>query len=210
MAVRLYVAEQTSLLVTRTMVRYFGRVFSGVIIAAEDPWTRSRPSEGTMQIRSFILIVILGAVGALAAFNWDTFNTPSQLWLGVTTVEAPLGMVMLGTVAVLVLFFLLSIGYIQSLALLESRRHAKELHANRELADQAEISRFTELKHYIATQLESIAQQDRASRLALQERLDRLDSSVSASIEQTGNGLAACIAEMDDRLEHNRIAALRE
>lgn len=154
-----------------------------------------------MQIRSFLLIVILGVIGALAAFNWATFNTPTSLWLGVTTVEAPLGLVMLGLVAILTLFFLLSMGYLQSLSLLESRRHAKALEANRELAEQAEVSRITELKRFIELEMLSLAQQNAEGRAAVLARLNELDTSLTACVEQTGNGLAACIGEMDDRLE---------
>jgi Na+-transporting methylmalonyl-CoA/oxaloacetate decarboxylase gamma subunit len=155
-----------------------------------------------MQIRSFLLIVILGITATLAALNWDAFNTPTSLWLGVTSVEAPIGLVMLGVVAVLTLFFLLSIGYLQSLSLLESRRHAKELQANRELADQAEASRFSELKRVIDVQVLALTQHDAETRATLIARLNQLDASVTASIEQSGNSLAAYIGEMDDRLEH--------
>jgi hypothetical protein len=160
-----------------------------------------------MQIRSFLLVLILGATAALAALNWDTFNTPTTLWLGVTSVDVPLGLVMLGVVAVLTLFFLLSIGYLQSLSLLESRRHAKELQANRELTEQAEASRFVELKRLMESQVLTLTQNDAETRTAVLNRLNQLDASVTASLEQTGNSLAAYIGEMDDRLAHGVGAA---
>jgi hypothetical protein len=153
-----------------------------------------------MQIRSFLLVLILGATAALAALNWDAFNTPTTLWLGVASVDVPLGLVMLGIVAVLTLFFLLSIGYMQSVSLLESRRHAKELQVNRDLTEQAEASRFVELKRLMESQVLALTHNDAETRTAILTRLNQLDASVTASLEQTGNGLAAYIGEMDDRL----------
>lgn len=156
-----------------------------------------------MQIRTVLFVIILGAIGGLAALNWETFNTPTALWLGVTTVHAPLGLVMLGLTAVLTAFFLVFIIYLQSSVLLEARRHAKELQANRELADQAEASRFTELRRFIELEMRSIVQQDAETRTALLARLDRLDTELMAAVNQSGNTLAAYIGEVEDRLERD-------
>lgn len=156
-----------------------------------------------MQIRTVLFVIILGAIGGLAALNWETFNAPTALWLGVTTVHAPLGLVMLGLTAVLTAFFLVFIIYLQSSVLLEARRHAKELQANRELADQAEASRFTELRRFIELEMRSIVQQDAETRTALLARLDRLDTELMAAVNQSGNTLAAYIGEVEDRLERD-------
>ncbi|GGI18122.1 MAG: LapA family protein [Oxalicibacterium faecigallinarum] len=162
-----------------------------------------------MKIRTFIFVLILGAIAVLAALNWETFNTPTELWLGVTTVHAPLGIVMLGLTAVLTAFFLTFIIYLQSSVLLEARRHAKELQANRELADQAEASRFTELRHFIENEMQGVVRQDAEARAALMARLDRLDASLVAAVDQTGNSLAAQIGEVEDRLERDGKVAVK-
>ena len=162
-----------------------------------------------MQIRTIIFVLILGAIGALAALNWETFTTPTDLWLGVTTVHAPLGVVMLGLIAVLLAFFLTFIIYLQSSVLLEARRHARELQANRELADQAEASRFTELRRFIEGELQGRSLQESEARTALLARLDRLDASIAAVVDQTGNSLAAQIGEIEDRLERDGKVAVR-
>lgn len=156
-----------------------------------------------MQIRTLLFVIILGAIGGLAALNWETFNAPTTLWLGVTTVQAPLGLVMLGLTAVLTAFFLIFIIYLQSSVLLEARRHARELQVNRELADQAEASRFTELQRFIELEMQAIVRQDGESRTALLARLDRLDAELLAAVNQSGNTLAAYIGEVEDRLERD-------
>ena len=67
---------------------------------------------------------------------------PTHLSLIVADVQAPLGLVMLGLLAGVSCMFVLMIAYIQGTVLVETRRHAKELAAQRELADKAEASRF--------------------------------------------------------------------
>jgi hypothetical protein len=157
-----------------------------------------------MQIRTFLFVVILGAIAALAALNWDLFTAPSTLWLGVASVQAPLGLVMLGLVGVLTAFFLVFIIYLQSSVLLEARRHARELQANRELAAQAEASRFTELHRFIELEMQALARRDTGAHTALLTRLGQLDTNIVAVVEQSGNTLAAYIGELEDRLDKGK------
>lgn len=159
-----------------------------------------------MRIWTSLLIVILLATGAFAAFNWSAFNASTSLWLGVMHADAPLGLIMLGAVVLVTVLFLLAIGHMQSVALLEARRHAKELQANRELADRAEASRFTELRYFIEAELEKAHAQGAETQGALLTRLDQMESAVASAIEQNSNSLAAYIAEVDDRLQRQRAA----
>ncbi|RQO35907.1 Signal transduction histidine kinase [Herminiimonas sp. KBW02] len=150
-----------------------------------------------MQIRTLFFVIILGAIGALAALNWEAFNTPAALWLGVATIQAPLGVVMLGLTGALTFYFLVCILYLQSSVMLEARRHAKELQNSREL----EASRFSELHRFIEEEIQSVAKQDAEAQSALLQRLDKLDTGVVSAVEQSGNTLAAYIGELEDRLE---------
>jgi hypothetical protein len=150
-----------------------------------------------MQIRTLFFVIILGAIGALAALNWEAFNTPTALWLGVASVQAPLGLVMLGLTAALAFYFLVCILYLQSSVMLEARRHAKELQNSREL----EASRFSELHRFIEEEIQAVAKQDAEAQTALLQRLDKLDTGVVSAVEQSGNTLAAYIGELEDRLE---------
>lgn len=156
-----------------------------------------------MHIRTLLFVIILGAIGALAALNWAAFNTPTTLWLGVATVQAPLGLIMLGFTALLTAFFLGVIIYLQSSVLLEARRHAKELQVHRERADQAEASRFSELRQLIELEMQSAGKHNVELRNALLDRLDRLDTGIATAIEQSGNSVAAHIGELEDRLERS-------
>jgi len=128
-----------------------------------------------MQLRNVVLLVVLGAVALFAALNWRVIIAPTTLSLGIAEVQAPLGLVLLVMLAVVSALFLFYLVYLQSSVLLEHRRHARELETQRELADQAEASRFTEL------------------RTLLEARLDQMENSLSASI-----------GDLADRLGRNR------
>ena len=143
-----------------------------------------------MKIYSLSLLFILVLVAIFTAQNWGTFITPTELSLGFTVATVPLGLILLGFLALITLLFLAFVVYLQTSALLETRRYSKELQASRELADKAEASRFTELR----TALE-------AERLTVIARIDQVRGELQTSIEQSGNTLAAYIGELEDRLD---------
>ncbi len=168
-----------------------------------------------MKLRTVFLLLILGAIAAFSALNWNAFIAPTTLSLGLAEVEAPLGVIMLGVVGFLGTFFLVFIVYVQASALFDSRRHAQELQLNRELADKAEASRFTELRGFLERELQKLAGRgaagSAATDAALLDRLERLERALLQAVEQSGNGLAACIGELEDRLERkDELAARRQ
>jgi uncharacterized integral membrane protein len=154
-----------------------------------------------MQLRTVLLILVLALTAVFAAVNWNAFTARTSLSLVFTTIEAPLGLIMLGVTALIAALFLVFIVYLQTSVLLETRRHARELDAQRQLADQAEASRFTELRAYLQTELGRISSEAEAARASLLARLERSDTELRSAIEQSANTLAAYIGEVEDRLE---------
>lgn len=144
-----------------------------------------------MRIRTFILLMTLLAIAVFAAFNWNAFMTPTPLTLGVIDFQAPLGLVMLILIALLTGLFLAFVVAMQTGVLLESRRVSRELQASRTLAEQAEASRYSELRAHLDSEL-----------LKIGARLDRMDGELKTVIEEHSNSLAAVIGEMDDRLRN--------
>jgi len=108
---------------------------------------------------------------------------------------------MLGLLIFVAALFLVFVVYLQTSALLENRRHTRELYANRELADNAEASRFTELRKFLEDELLKQANLNKESHSEVLARLLQLEQDLRAFIEQSGNTLAAYIGELDDRLE---------
>ena len=155
-----------------------------------------------MYLRTLLIALALGALALFTALNWSAFTAPTTLSVIFATVEAPLGLLLLGIVVLLAALFLIYVVYLQSSVLLETRRHARELHTQRELAEHAEISRIQDLRSFIETQLKTFGQQAESSQAETSAKLDRLENELRQSIEQCHNSLAASLAEIDDRLEH--------
>ncbi len=160
-----------------------------------------------MYLRSLLTLLVLAALALFAMENWNAFTATTTLSLIFATIEAPLGLILLGSVAVLTLLFLLYVVYLQSSVLFESRRHARDLQAQRELAEQAEASRLSELRAYLEGELEKLAKETEQSTLDVTSRLDRLEGDLRGAMAQTETTLAAYLGEIDDRLER-RVAEL--
>lgn len=157
-----------------------------------------------MRTRTIFLIISIVLIAAFVALNVDEFTRSSVLSLGVATISVPLGLVMLVLLVAATLVFLATTMYIQSNNLLETRQYARQLASQRDLADKAEASRFTELRHYLESQAIATAQRETAAAAALAERQASSHSALQASllkrIEQSDNTVAAHIGQLEDRL----------
>lgn len=161
-----------------------------------------------MRFRTVFLIVLLALVAIFAAVNWTAFTAPTTLSLIYTDFQAPLGAVMLGVVVVVTAFFLLYILALQTSVLRESRRLTKQLETQRDLADQAEHSRFSELRSLLKAELEQLARGQTEQQMLLAQRLDTLQKDLSLRMEQTENAVAAQVGELDDRLHRHGAAGV--
>jgi uncharacterized integral membrane protein len=155
-----------------------------------------------MQIATALLILVLALVAGFAALNWSAFTTPATLWLGVATVEVPLGLLLLGAMALVALLFVAGAIVERARTGLQARRHARELSVQRDRADLAEASRVAELHEFVAAELARQAKAADASRDGILARLDRMETQQRLLIEQTGNTLSAYIGQLEQRLEH--------
>jgi hypothetical protein len=136
-------------------------------------------------------------------------TTPTDISLLVTNIRAPLGLILLGLMALLCAVFVLFVVYLQGAGLLEARRHARELAAQRELADSAEASRITELRGVLEQEMaglsatmesqshELLARVDRAESGLRERPADAQPNQLAATIQTLGRDLQARI----DRLE---------
>lgn len=142
-----------------------------------------------MRLRSIFLVLLLALIAAFVAVNWSAINAQATLSLGITEVQAPLGTVMLGLMVIICLAFAVHLALWQGSVLLETRRHIKEMQAQRDLADQAEASRFTELRSVLQAELR-----------ALTERMNQSESALRTDIREQANSLAAMLGQVDDRI----------
>jgi DNA anti-recombination protein RmuC len=153
-------------------------------------------------LRTLLIVLLVGVVAMFAVLNWSAFMSETTLSVGFTTVQAPLGLVLLVVTGLLALLFLIYVVYLQSSVLLENRRQSRELQSQREVAENAEASRFYQLKTSLEEALREQSNQAAQFNNAILARLEKLDRDLRVIIEQSSNSLAAYIGEVEDRFEH--------
>lgn len=143
-----------------------------------------------MSIRLIFVLLLALLFGAFVVVNWSVFLAPTSLSLLVTTVQAPLGLLMLGVLAAVTAVCGGTMVWWQARVLLETRRHTQELQAQRALADQAEASRFTALQGFLQVEMTKLA-----------ERIDAVAGQSRQALLEHGNSLAAQLGEVEDKLD---------
>ena len=156
-----------------------------------------------MRLPTLFLLVVLTFILVFAGLNWSVITTPATVSLLVADIQAPIGLIMLGMIVMVTVLFLAFAVYLQTTVLLDARRHSRELQAQRELADQAEASRFTDLRGFLDAELRKLGGQVAESRAGISERLDRAVQDLHTTIDQSGNSLSAYIGELDHRLHRD-------
>jgi len=154
-----------------------------------------------MNLRTALIIVLLALFAGFVALNWSVITAPTTLSFGFWTAQAPLGLLLLGFTVLIAAMFLFLLVIQQATVLVETRRAAKELTAQRALADQAEASRFTALGERLDQELRRLEAQAATRQDTLVQRLDGLEQSLRTHVDQASNSLAAFIGELDDRVE---------
>ena len=153
-----------------------------------------------MRFRTALLIIAIIALAGFTALNIDELTRSSVLNLGITKMQLPLGLVMLLLVIAVVIFLANAI-YMQSSYLLESRKHTRELSAQRELADKAEASRFTELRKYLDTQTAAAHTREAVQAKVLSERLTSVQAALMLRLDQLDGATAAYMGQLESRID---------
>jgi uncharacterized integral membrane protein len=149
---------------------------------------------------NFIGIIILLALFLLSVFtlaNWAVLSASSTLSFIVFDVEGPLGVILLGAMLALVALFVVYALSLKTSMLMESRRHNQELEAQRKLAETAEASRLSDLR----AQIEREFAQLHDAIVGVGGRMDSHEQAMKQSLNEAANGLAALVAEMDDKID---------
>jgi mannitol-specific phosphotransferase system IIBC component len=154
-----------------------------------------------MGVRTGVLLVVVLLIAALAALNWGLVIAPTAMSIAFMQVTAPFGLIMLGLTALLGVFFVVYVVYLQSSILIETRRHTKEMQTQRDLADKAEASRFTELRNFLEAQENAHMTRNAERHAALLARVEQLETAIKLRSDQSDNTLAAHIGQLEDRFD---------
>lgn len=156
-----------------------------------------------MNLRAFSLTLVLAYVvlAAFAALNWVAIAEPSTLSFGFVDVSVPLGMVMLVFTVAISGLFIVYIVLLQAGVILEARRLTKEVKTQRELADTAEASRFTELRTLLEVELRRVEAQGAVSNRELGARIEQSERGTQARLAESTGTLSAYLGEIEDKLD---------
>lgn len=154
-----------------------------------------------MKFINFLLLIILVTLVIFAAVNWQAIMTPVPLSLLFMDADAPLGLILLAVTGLIALLFLGFVVYMQSSTLIIRRKLNKEVEEQRKLANEAEASRFTELRSYLETELQQLKSQSTEIHQKVDTRLSQVEAVLKGAVEETGTSLSAYIGELEDRLE---------
>ncbi|WP_027481425.1 hypothetical protein [Deinococcus pimensis] len=144
-----------------------------------------------MRFNTVVLIVVLAALVAFGAFNFDSLMFPHTTSLfGFGPYRAPLGMILLVTAGALALLFSLLTSLADLRAKADSARLLREMQTLRANLDAQEGTRFAQLQTYLEEQFGTL----RASSPAA------LGDTVSARVDRVRDELSADIGQLEDYL----------
>jgi uncharacterized integral membrane protein len=154
-----------------------------------------------MRSRFVLLVVAILLIAGFAALNWSEVTRPAPLLFGPVVMDAPLGAILLGLLALAIVVFALSAASLRTHTLLESRHHYKELEAQRTLADKAEASRFTELRQHLDTQARELREREAIAASEMERVRLEHQREIRNQLEQINRTLSARLNELEHRLE---------
>jgi uncharacterized integral membrane protein len=157
-----------------------------------------------MNLRTLLIGLALIALAVFALLNWSAFTAPTTLSLGFSQVQAPLGLIMLVVTGAVSALFLFYIVFQQAGVIMETRRVTKELNVQRELADKAEASRFTEMRLFLEGELRKLEAQSAAATRELGARIAQFEQQLQDKLAESTRTLSAYVGEVDEKLDRLR------
>lgn len=154
-----------------------------------------------MTPKSVLIGLTMLLLAAFVSLNWESITTPGTVSLGFMPVQAPLGLILLAFCVLLCALFLAYIVLLQAKVILDARRVAKDLQQQRELADKAEASRFTQMGVQMEAQIQQATAQQLAAVTQLSAQVGRLEQALGQALNEATGSLSACIGEVEDKLD---------
>ncbi|MHB1214500.1 MAG: hypothetical protein ACYCY9_05875 [Thiobacillus sp.] len=154
-----------------------------------------------MKILGPLIFAGLILLGVFTLANWSVLSAPTALSFVAFRLEAPMGLVLLGTVLVFVALFTLYILILRSTMLMDTRRYAHDLRDQHLLAEKAEASRLSELRSQLEREFAQVRETAEKSHAELGARIDGMAQALRNAVEESSRSLSAYIGEMEDKLD---------
>jgi hypothetical protein len=157
---------------------------------------------------AFIVLAVL-VTALIASLNWPEFTRAEPLSFGLFTATVPVGVTMLVILAVVLTAFLVTSAIQESRYLLDHRRHARALHAQRELAEKAEASRFTDLRTQLDHHLRESRQRESVMATEFEKRMLQSHHELRAQVERMHQMIAARLDALEGHVPARDVRDLR-
>lgn len=154
-------------------------------------------------MRVLLLLLVIVGVAGFAAQNWGEIMRASELMVGPVVMTAPMGLILLGLLALGLVVFLLASAASRTRELRDMRESHRSLEAQRELADKAEASRFTELRQHLDRSQLDLRTELAQMKAGVMSRLAEMESRFSGRAGTSGwNQGTAPVRSEEPRGEH--------
>lgn len=155
-----------------------------------------------MRARMLFLVLVILAVAGFAAQNWPEITRQSSLNFGVVQADAPMGLILLTLLGLTLLVFLATTATMRTQSLYETRQHAKALNAQRDLAEKAEVSRFTDLRQLLDNHLRDEKQRESIVQAEMEKTMAQHQRELRNQLEQMYHLLTSRLTEMERRIDN--------
>jgi uncharacterized integral membrane protein len=156
-----------------------------------------------MKIVGPLILVGLVLLGIFTLANWGALSAPTTLSFVVFSLQAPLGLVLLGMTVVFLALFAAYVLFLRTTMLMDARHYARQLEAQQQLAEKAEASRLSELRSQLDQQFAQLREATEKSRTDLGARFEGMETALRTAIEESSSGLSAYLGEVDDKLDRS-------
>lgn len=131
-----------------------------------------------MKFFQVLMVVGLLLLAVFTVANFDALmasHTLNLFWI--SSYMVPLGMLLVIAIAIITIGYALAVTFIDLKSKAELNRYLKQMEQMRNAIDQAEASRFTQLREYIDQQMNGLASR-------VEGRVDRVRDELAADIGQ--------------------------
>ena len=151
--------------------------------------------------RLFVFLVASAAVAGFAALNWAEFMRPIPLNFLLIEAVAPLGLVLLVMLGITLLTALISSATHRTQNLLDARGHSKALQVQRDLAEKAEASRFTDLRQHLDAQLRENRQHEALAEAEFVKAVTQSHHELQVQMNEMNRTLISRLGDIEYRLD---------
>jgi len=154
-----------------------------------------------MKFIGFLIAIASLLLGLFLFANWAAITTQIQLSFLLFEANGSVGLIFLGITLVFALLFVSYALLLRTRMLVDARRHAQELDAQRKLAESAETSRYDQLREQITAEFAQLQKTNKESHDTLVARNETMEQSLLKQLEEETNGLSAALGEIEEKLD---------